>query len=309
MNKLINEFCIKHNLTVENNNCAHGLIKNYETNLFYIPLDNVSPVRFFISCFLPDDKKEIVNKQIIDLKQKFLKLDFTPFGLAIGLNAITLKKLIANLDSILESIYNILITNEVLDSTYCPICGNVLDETNSYVANVAFGKVTIDNDCKEKINLTIEKENKEFDDAPNNYAKGVVGALVGSLISAVAFIVLYMIGFISAITSFLSIYLGILFYKKFGGKPNKTMVLIVSVVTVIVMALTLFSIYVYAANALASEYGYTSSGVNAFIDMMNVTDFKKEFTSNATMTLLFTLLGCGFEVFSQIQKVKRSSTI
>ena len=75
------------------------------------------------------------------------------------------------------------------------------------------------------------------------------------------------------------------------------------------MALTLFSIYVYAANALASKYGYTSSGINAFFDMMNVTDFKKEFTSNATMTLFFTLLGCGFEVFSQIQKVKRSNTI
>ena len=266
-------------------------------------------VTLIATSFFNMDKKELVSQQIIDLKQKFLKLDFTPFGLVIGLNAITLKKLMANLDSILDSVYNILITNEVLDSAYCPVCGNVLDETNSYVANVAFGKVTIDNDCKEKINLTIEKENKEFDDAPNNYAKGFVGALVGSLISAVAFIVLYMIGFISAITSFLSIYLGVFFYKKFGGKPNKTMVLIVSIITIIVMALTLFSIYVYAANALASKYGYTSSGINAFIDMMNVTDFKKEFTSNAAMTLLFTLLGCGFEVFSQIQKVKRSNTI
>lgn len=309
MNKLINEFCIKRNLTVENNNYAHGFIMNYETNLFYIPLDNVAPVRIFISCFLPDDKKEIVSKQIIDLKQKYLKLDFTPYGLVIGLNAITLKKLMADIDNILDSVYNILIANEVLDSAYCPICGNKLDEANSYVANVAFGKVTIDNDCKEKINQTIEKENKEFDDAPNNYLKGFAGALIGALISAVAFIVLYMIGFISAITSFLSIYLGIIFYKKLGGKPNKTMVLIVTVVTVIVMALTICGIYVYAANLLASDYGYTSSGINAFVDMMNVDDFRKEFSSNAAMTVLFTLLGCGFEVFSQMQKVKRSSTI
>lgn len=309
MNKLINEFCIKHNLTAENNNYAHGFFMNYETNLFYIPLDNVSPVRIFISCFLPDDKKEIVSKQIIDLKQKYLKLDFTPYGLVIGLNAMTLKKLMANIDGILDSVYNILIANEVLDSAYCPICGNKLDETNSYVANVGFGKVTIDNDCKEKINQTIEKENKEFDDTPNNYIKGLAGTLVGALISAVAFIVLYMIGFISAITSFLSIYLGIIFYKKFGGKPNKTMVIIVAVVTIIVMALTIFGIYVYAANILASEYGYTSSGISAFTDMMNVDEFRKEFSSNAAMTLLFTVLGCGFEVFSQIQKVKRSSTI
>lgn len=309
MNKLINEFCIKHSLNVENDNCAHGFIMNYETNLCFIPLDNVSPVRLFISCFVPDDKKEAISKQLNDLNYKHLKYDFTQFGLVVGLNAMTLKKLMAVIDDIVDSVYGILKNNEILDSSYCPICGNSLDETNSYVANVAFGKVTIDNDCKEKINQTIEKENKEFDDAPNNYLKGLAGALVGALISVVAFIVLYMIGFISAITSFLSIYLGITFYKKFGGKPNKTMVLIVTAVTIIVMALTIFGIYVYAANLLATSRGYTSSGINAFIDMMNEDDFRKEFSSNAAMTALFTLLGCGFEVFSQMQKVKRSSTI
>ena len=78
----------------------------------------------------------------------------------------------------------------------------------------------------------MRKKDKNFEETPNNYGKGVLGLLLGALIGAVSYVILFMLGFISAISAFLSIMLGSLFYKKFGGKPNKVMVVMAALISV-----------------------------------------------------------------------------
>ena len=123
------------------------------------------------------------------------------------------------------------------------------------------------------------------------------------------FYILYTIGFVSAITSFVSIVLGVVLYKKFGGKPDKIMILIVTLVTFVVLILTLLFIYVSASNVLVTEYGFTSTGIQAFKDMMTVKEFKASFTSDLVMTIIFTAIGAGYEVYSLNKKVKRMDQI
>lgn len=87
------------------------------------------------------------------------------------------------------------------------------------------------------------------------------------------------------------------------------MVLIVSVVSVLSMVLTIFGIYVLASQGLASDFGFHSSGFQAFKDMMTIAEFSKEFKTNLLMTLLYTFIGVAYEAYSLNKSVKRQGEI
>lgn len=307
MNKLIKQFFETKQMTIEKEN-GYGIINGYETNLIFNQYNSASPVLLHISTFIPVENKQVISDTIKNMNVKFLNFNFTPYGLLVGLNDLTIKKLVNRLDDILNSIYAILNDFGAKPAECCPICGEVFNE-NKKICNIDGLKITIDNSCVEKINQEINNANDEFDKLPNNYIKGFIGALGGALVGAIVSVILYYLGFISAISAFVAIILGVKFYQKMGGKPNKVMILITTITTVVVLILATFGIYYFSASSLAIENGFTSTGFKAFKDMMTVSNFKSGFISDMIMTVLFTIIGIIYQVIDLSKSIKRVDKI
>ena len=87
------------------------------------------------------------------------------------------------------------------------------------------------------------------------------------------------------------------------------MIVIVASILIVSMLLTVFGIYLLAAQGLASQYGYSSIGLQAFLDMMKLSEFSQEFTKNFAMTFFYTLLGVVFEIVRLSKGIKRQESI
>lgn len=308
MNKKINDFCVSHNLQV-NNNCAYGNINDYEVNVIVNIMNNINPVILHFSCYLKSEEQEEVLIKIKEKKIKFMQYSFDRYGLIIGLNDLTIGKLMNRMDTILATVTDILNNSGAKKDECCPVCGDELDLNECKKYDIDGMKITLDNKCAADINATIMQENIEFESAPNNYLKGFLGVLIGALVGVISLIIFYYFNFVSALSAFISVVLSAFLYKKFGGKPNKVMIIMVSTVTIVSLLLTVFFLYVVIARLVATEYGYFSTGFKAFVDMMNVSEFSAEFTYNLILTLVFSLIGSAYEIFALNKSIRREKTI
>ena len=309
MNKKIAEYLSKYDLQIEKN-YAYGNIKNYEVNIFYNAIDNVAPLKIYISFFATEEEKNKMFEQLQKEKIKFLQYQFDIFGLLIGLNDITVNSLLKKIDGILDKIFNIISENNGKNNSYCSLCGEEFSE-DSKIYKVNDCKFKLHYHCGGEIKEAFEEEYQEYQELPNNYTKGFFGALLGTFIGVISYIVIFLLGFISSISSFISILLGSLFYKKFGGKPNYVMVIMTSVLTVSSLLLTVYFLYCVAALGMVYESDPQSQATltEAFKIMMANSEFSKEFSSNMVMTIIFTLLGAGYEAFSLYKGVYKKQQI
>lgn len=308
MNKKIKLYLEGLGLKIEGNN-AHGTLKGYEVSANVDIFDKVSPLQFHVSFNATDETKRLISKDLRELKLKYFNFGTDIYGISLGFNdPLTVGKLLKRMPEMLNSIFQVFEKYEVKGLGYCPICGEQLvEEAKKY--RIDWSLITLDSKCVANLNDVIEAENEDFDKAPNNYIPGTIGALIGALVGVIAFIVLFFIGYVTALTSLIAILLGTYLYKKLGGKPNFIMVVIVSITSIVSMLLAVWGIYVLAAQALVFEYGFNSTGIQAFLDMMSVSDFSAEFLSNFFMTFVFTILGVIYQIGQLSKSVKRQGKI
>lgn len=302
MHKTFKEFFEQKSLSIRGNG-AHGILNGYETN--YVITNNVF---FHIAFYSTEDQKNAIANAVKIITDKNTQYAFDKFGVAISVtNMLTMGKTAEKVIKLSDDIGNILKENGALGAGYCPVCGRYTTEENSSVRNVDGLLITIDNDCVSQINEAILQENLEFENAPNNYVKGFFGALIGAAAGAIVAIILNIIGFYAGISSFVSVFVGILLYKKFGGKPNKMMLVIVTVTTFVTMIVAVMLIYLLAAVGLTEgRYGM----FEAFSVCMSYEEgFSESFIADMAMTLLFTVVGCVSEIVKTARAIKRTKNI
>lgn len=83
------------------------------------------------------------------------------------------------------------------------------------------------------------------------------------------------------------------------------MIIIVSVISILAMILGLLTVYVLYAKYIAKDLNLSYSGIEAFKEFMSVSEFKKEFISNFSMTIVFTALGVVYEIIVLSKSVNR----
>ena len=308
MNKKLKTYFEQLGLLVEGNN-AYGKLNGYEVSVNVAIMDTVSPVKIHVNLYAPDATKLTIVNEIKNQKFKYFVVGADVYGITLGFNdPLTIGKLLNRMPEMLDKIFAIIKRCEAKGEGYCPICGEPLkDDAKKY--RISWSMITLDTECVGNLNNVIEAENKDFKKAPNNYGRGICGALIGALVGVIAFVILFFMGYISALTSFISVLLGSFLYKKFGGKPNVVMIVTVSVVSVASMILALFGIYVLAAQVLVLDYDFTSTGIQAFNDMMTIKEFSQEFTTNLVMTVLYTGIGIAFEIYRLSKSIRRPGTI
>ena len=308
MNKKLKEYFEGLGLSVKDNG-AYGYFKGFEVSANVRMLDQVAPVKIRVNFFTSFDERVKIISEIKQFNFKYFTAELDRYGIKLGFNdPLTVGKLLNRMPEMLYKIFEVIQKYEVKGKGYCPVCGEELNE-EAKAYNIDGYAITLDNKCMGNINNLINMENKEFKDSPNNYLKGALGACIGAIVGILAYVILFFIGYVSSLTSFVAILLGAYLYKKFEGKQNAVMIVIVSSISILSMLLAVFGIYVLAAQGLASQYGFSSFGIEAFFDMMTINEFSKEFTSNLTMTFFYTVLGVVFEIVRLSKTVKRQGEI
>ncbi len=310
MHKKYKEYCERNGLAVSGEK-AYGSVNGYDVNFSsvmpYADLnDGQGGVKLHIAFYATEENRRVIENEIKILSTKFVHYSFNKFGVMFKITDWTAGKIANKLEEIVNKVSEILTGNNALGSGYCPICGTNLSE-NVERRNVDGMTVALDDDCVSKLNELIERENREFEAAPNNYLKGFLGAIIGGLCGVVVAVILAVVGFISAISSFVAFFLGVLLYRKFGGKPNKIMIVIVTATTFVCMIGSIVGIYLYIAGASGAEYGYGT--IEAFKVLMADKEFSASFYTDLALTVLFCIAGCIFEIIKTARNIKRGGKI
>ncbi len=308
MNKKLKTYFEGLGFSIQGND-AYGNLKGYEVSANVAMLDTVAPVKLHVNLYANIEVKAQMINAIKALNFKYFVVDADIYGIVLGFNdPLTVGKLLNRMPEMLDKIFEVFAKYEAKGIGYCPICGELLKEESKQY-KIEWCLITMDIDCVKNVNNVIENENKSFDETPNNYLKGALGAAIGAFVGAVAFIILFFIGYITSLTAFIAILLGAYLYKKFEGKQNYMMIVIVSVISIVAMLLAVFVIYFLFSQSLAPEYGFSSTGIKAFTDMMTIRDFSSEFTSNLGMTFFFTIIGVAYEIYALSKSIKRQGKI
>ncbi len=308
MNKKFTAFFNGLGMTV-NKNSAYGVVNGYETNARLNNFDNVAPLLVHITCYTTDEAKRNIANALRAAAIKFCNFQFSPYGLTVGLNDMTGGRLLKRLNGVLDLLYSTIAANGGLGVGYCPVCGKALEAEQAILCQVDGFTISLDEECKTNLNALIDAENKDFKEAPNNYLRGFLGAVVGALAGVVVAILLNVAGFVSSLSAIVSAVLGAFLYEKFGGKPNKMMIVIVSLTTFVFMAATVPAIYIVTSGIAASEYGVNISMFEAFALLMQDSEFASWFYSDLALILLFSALGVGWIIFYLSRKIKRRQNI
>lgn len=304
-NKYLNYFVDK-GFTYVDKFTVKGDIRGYRVNATYNPMNGLPGMHI---AFYSTENQRVAVEQVLKAKAYTrFKYNFDQFGLLLMFQDMTIGAWLKRIDEIIATIFDALEENQILGAKYCPVCGKELGE-NVEEHKLNGITVAIDNDCIATINKQIDEENASFDEQPNNYGLGTVGALIGGVAGLAVFIVLYLAGFIGALSAFVSMIVGEILYKKFGGKPNKMMVVILSATTVVFMLGGMFGTTLIECGKLAADAGANISNLEAFKIIMNNADGQKWFWSNMLMTTLFTLFGIVWEIVRLVQSIKRPNKV
>lgn len=306
MNKKLTAFFTTLGMTVTGNQ-AYGIVKGYETNVYVTNLDTQAPIKIHFSFYVTEAQRGMIMVTLKSMKPKIPLLELSAYGLLIGVNDLTVSRLLKRLPALLDAIYGILSANGALGAEYCPVCGERLEGKEQKLCQVDGATIRLDEQCFRSIDRQIEESNRAFAAAPNNYLRGLAGACVGGLAGIACSVVLYLIGFISAISVFVAIYVGAMLYVKFGGKPNKAMIAISSVAPFILTSLSIVLIYFVAAGILAADAGMALKGTEAFSYMMKDEEFSGGFYSDLLFVLIFGVAAVVIEAVAMLKLIKRPS--
>lgn len=304
MNKKIQQSLVEYGLNVTDKNTLYGVKNGYEITVSYSAMDNVSPVRIHIACYATTLQRTAIESALANRTDIKGVKKMSEFGLLLGLNDWTAGRMASRLGSILDWTLGMLNLNGALGVEYCPHCGKPLNGGGKK-CNVNGACITLDDDCLAAANSLIDNQNQQFNEKPNNILRGTIGALIGGIAGALTAVLFIYLGYVSALSGIVAVGLGAFLYTKFGGKPNKIMILIVSVMSLACLIAAVYFTYVVVSGVVMSEeLGFTVSGFDAFDMLMEVDDFRNSFYVDLFMVILFAAIGMGIYIWALWRKVK-----
>ena len=307
MNKKLAAALQQHGMTVTGNS-AYGTVHGYEMSLRAPSPMEQSAYFLHVSFYASEEKKQEAANEIARFGNK-LRVENSAYGLTITLPqpVFTLNPLIEAIGVLFEKLPALFKQKEIPGADVCPYDGNPMTENSKRCVMNGFF-VTLNNDCIGSINKAIEEENRLFANAPNNYLQGICGALVGGVVGAALVIALYFMEYVASISAIIAVMLGAFLYRKFGGKPNAVMIVIVSVISHIFI---LIGYYAAVIIDIISEF---SLDFGSAVELLNLNlaenpEFSKLFYTNLALLLVFTALGIGVMIFSLVRQIKRPKNI
>lgn len=277
-------------------------IKGYHFNGSFKENSYFTPLTLHVSFFATRIQQQTIASALSVTLGKQISVVATDYGMKFIYNNMSVKELLRILPFSLDYIPDVLAKEGALDCRYCPICGTELKPEEQRLLSVDGIFVALDEHCRANYAVT-EVSAETQSDIPNNYAKGIVGALAGSLIGAViTFFATMYIG-LSFIISIVSLLLATALYKKMGGKPNNVMIAVSGCFTVVFQLLACLAAYVIAAH---DAFGQTSDIWQSFMAAMMIQEFSAAFYLGFILNLLFSIGSIVVYLFIYKRKKSRS---
>lgn len=290
MNKHLEQLKEKYNLKQVGANAVFGVINNYEV---IISLSNMSVNDCYVKIYSNFRDTQVNVARFIDSKKKNYKLrvcQISKSTLTFDPMTFGQKGWVEKVEKIILEITDYLKTIGGKDSSCCPACGEKIDIPNEVTAN-GF-PVTLCSKCASSLQTSQAKKEEEYQAAPGNYGKGLLGSIGGALIGGFVWVALaVMLEFFSAFIAVLISYLASLGYDKMKGKQNKVKVIINFVVSIVVIALSTYISYVLIAGGADRLHNILATNSEAL----------SGFISDMLFSIIFGALG----IFAYIQSIKK----
>lgn len=305
MNRKLQELGQRYGLT-EDKNSLYGVMNGYQVSFTYHIWTNPQ-----LTVYVAADTRTAYPQinTFLSTNQKSLHIvNFQCFaeGIAFSLIGLTAKKESEYLEQAILALTDFLKTQNVPTAEYCVYCGQPMEE--KALVNQEGYRFYAHEQCFCQAHGSIIQAEQAYDALPNNYGKGLVGAILGALIGCVVWAVVFMIGFFASFIAFLTAFLAGKLYDKFGGKHNKIKIVIVAAVSLGGIALTMLLLYVLAASGVAMESGLDISAFEAFSRCMaEIPEFSREFYGNMALALLFGALGVASTVWDMARAQRKVS--
>ena len=201
----------------------------------------------------------------------------------------------------------------------CPFCGEPLEDSLEKGSPVYIScngnSLRIHDNCYDGFVERAAKADAEVAAAPGNYPKGALGMFLGSLVGGGLFIGLYLLGYIAWIAPLLAAFLGSYLYGKFGGKNDKTKIIILWAVTVVVMAVAIFvaiyaQVYILASKELA-KYGLEITDYfQYFNDLMSTEPlFRSAVLRDSIISIVLLVVANGYMTYVIIKAQRPKTTV
>ncbi|MDE7263090.1 MAG: hypothetical protein K2N64_00330 [Anaeroplasmataceae bacterium] len=303
MNKKLTSFLVENNFSLEQEG-AYSYINDYQVsigqdrmqNAIYGSMDTVIQ----IYSHLEIEQMDAIKGYLKEMKKS---LSITKYEVTqIGVCFVIVKHYDTLLDRI-KQITSYMISQNAKNKEYCPVTGDPLDEETKkklYYNNLVIFLNAVSVDI---INSQIEQEEEEFQAAPNNYAKGLLGAFVGGALGAIVWVVLgALTGIISGWIAFLIAVLAGLGYDKMKGKPTHMKFVFSAIATLIYAVVSMFVIYILLVRSLMITEGISGNPVSLLFELVSIDEeVRSGFIMDMVLSLFFGILGIGFS-YLQMRK-------
>lgn len=295
---------------------AYGFIDGYEVN-YFVEAYYTNNIHCQFSFYTTLEKKRVVLNRLYHLNIKNVEYQENIYGIIYIIKSMTglFNRKTTDIITIINStMVEALREEKAFDMNYSPISGMEMDQYNSkeVFLPITNFKVRLLNEEVAELNHTIDEANKNFDESPNHYGRGLFGVLLGTLVGLVLmFIFTLVFGMISAWAPIVAIFLGSFLYKKFGGKPDKVMIIMLIVVNLIAMMGFMFILYLLSSSLYASAAGYNPT---SYIDALKyccsfIEGFQQSFIRDMLITFIFCVVGFAANIYGLIKSVKRVQKI
>ncbi|MGL5354727.1 MAG: hypothetical protein ACRDA5_15650, partial [Clostridium sp.] len=153
-------------------------------------------------------------------------------------------------------------------------------------------------------NSTLKSYEKDI--SGSNIITGTIGALLGSLVGVALWVIVFQLGYIASICGMIIAICAMKGFQLFGGKLNKSGIIITLIITIAMVYLSnylSYSIDVYNAFKATEDITVFDAIRNLGNLFAEFPDLKSEFNKNLLMGYGFTLLGT-FSIFKNALKSK-----
>lgn len=208
---------------------------------------------------------------------------------------ISIKKYLAGVEDTLNIFKENCITGR------CPLCGEPM-ETSIYVAMKGRRLYTHEK-CFDDYVERVQEEEAENAAAPVKPFRGIIGAIVGSLLGCVVWGLLYYVGVIAWLAAVLTAFGAAFLWDKFGGKNGKAKIVTVWVVTLVMIAVTMFVVYLIDVQIALNNLGLEGENSFEWLRLLFETDeeLRSAILYDTILSFVFIVLG---NIFTTIRILK-----
>ena len=308
MNKKVYELFVGLGLHQTSKSSFEGELNGYKAWVGYFPMQPMS-IRVLLPVYVPQEEQRKIISELAAYRGRFFNVSFDHYGMIILLDSWTASSFPKQWEKMMPKVFALLEKYEVSKLPLCASCGKELTPENSRNINIKGVNCVMCFDCIDKINETIDAINKDIDKQPGSYLKGFLGGLLGALCGTVLYIIISLFGFISAISGLVGAALGYFFAEKFGGKKNALMYIIIALTNIAVVALTVYSLYVFVAYGAALESSMNVGPFEAFAHYLKDPEFSRTFIGELLGCGFFTILGVLFPLIKRLSTLKKQGKI